>query len=187
MDKLAKRAGVAALILFATAGSALAWGLGRFASNLDRRDRPLLRMDAALKQPKAQVFAAMAASPPPALETAPAPLALGAAVVAKPDLASAFGKALGAAVPRSAPRGKSRAMSADRAPDRAEADDAAPRPDDLLDFGPDASEREAKLSERDARAFRVRQPGGAEQAHKLVDSRGERVTFETDLAKPGDH
>ena len=180
MDMLAQRAGVAALILLATAGSAFAWGLGRFASSVDRPDTPRLRMDAALKQPKASLFAAMAT---------PRPLVLDAvAPETKPDLATAFGKALGTPQPKAARRPKTADIPAGNAVSARDRDDSAePRPDDLLDFGPDASDREAKLADRSAKAFSVRQPGGAEQEHKLVSARGERVTFETDLAKPGDY
>lgn len=180
MDMLAQRAGVATLILLATAGSAFAWGLGRTASSIDRAHTPQLRMEAALKKPKASLFAAMAAPKPLALEAA--------APAAQPDLARAFGKALGAPNPKPARRAKSPDTPAATAVITAEREDSPePRADDMLDLGPDASDREAKLADRGARAFSVRQPGGAEQEHKLVSSRGELVTFETDLAKPGDH
>jgi len=177
MDKLARRAGVAALIVLAAAGSAFAWGLGRFASSIDR-DTPRLRMDAALKQPKAPVFAAMAATPPPSLEDA---------LIAKPELATAMGKALGTPAPKPMAPAKKPPISQANPGMADEREAMEPRPDDLLDFGPGAGEREAKLAERGAKAFSVRQPGGPEQEHRLVDGRAERVTFETDLAKPGDH
>ncbi len=178
MDKLAKRAGVAALIVLATAGSAFAWGLGRFAGSIDRADTPRLRMETALKQPKAPVFAAMATPPPPSLE---------AALAATPEVANAVGKALVTPVPKASAPSKRSDISAKPAVLAAGQDAVEARPDDLLDFGPGAAEREAKLAERGARAFSVRQPGGAQQEHKLIDGRGDRVTFETDLAKPGDH
>jgi hypothetical protein len=55
---------------------------------------------------------------------------------------------------------------------------------DTLELGFAASERNAKLNDRDSKAFDVRQNGGAEPEHKDKQPR-ERVSFVTDLGGPG--
>jgi len=178
MDKLVKRAGVAMLVVLATLGSAFAWGLARHASAIGRSGPPRLRMDAALKRPTAPLFAAV---------SKPAAVAIEAANAPKAEPPRPSGRAVGATAKKPAQR----LRSPDLVPDPSGVPDdlelLPPPPDDLLDFGPGGRDREAKLSERGAKAFSVRQPGGAAQEHKLVSDRGERVTFETDLARPGDH
>lgn len=174
MDKLAKRAGVTALVMLVTAGSAFAWGLARFASSVDTEPAPRLKLDASLKLPKAPVFAAVA-TPTPELLALAAP---------GPSLAAAVEKSLGAS---KKPAARAKTALAVREPPEVAAEREAPRADDLLDFGPDVSDREAKLAERGAKAFSVRQPGGAAEEHRAGKGSGEHVIFETDLAKPGDH
>jgi hypothetical protein len=170
MDTLAKRAGVATLVMVATVGSAFALGLGRLAL----RDTPVLKLEAALKVPESGFLAAMTPSKAPPSDPE----------ARKPGLAPASGKALGTAPKRPTAPPKAVQMT-EAATVRSEPE--LPLADDLLDFGPGANDREAKLSGRGAKAFTVRQPGGVEELHPAVKDSGERVTFETDLGRPGDH
>ena len=174
MDKLVNRAGVAMLVLIATAGSAFAWGLARYAASVDSPEPPTLKLTAALKAPRVSLAAPLAQTP--AVQPLPP---------VERDLGRAFSRALGPAQKKSGQRLKTPDLVPEQPGDAPEIEPS--RSDDLLDFGPGGNEREAKLGEREAKAFRVRQPGGAEAQHKVVKESGERVTFETDLGKPGDH
>lgn len=180
MDKLAKRAGVAMLVVLATAGSAFAWGLVRFASTVDA-ETPRLRLDAALRA-SALPLAAVAKPAPEAHAAAERLSKLATALNPRGEKAKKPPAKIAAPTETtpSAPARTSVAAAAPREPD-------LPRAEDLLDFGPGANEREAKLAERDAKAFNIRQLGGAEDQHRILKDSGERVTFETDLGRPGDH
>ena len=135
MDKLVKRAGVAVLIVAAAAGSAFALGLIRYAGALHATPAAPAPVAATQTAPvaNAQPPYAAALSPQPAL-----------AAVGKAPAAAAKKPAFSPKIVDSSP--------ADEAPE--------PRADDLLDFGPGADEREAKLADRGAKAFGVRQLGG---------------------------
>jgi hypothetical protein len=171
MDKLAKRAGVGMLIVIAATGSAFALGLVRSASSLDT-DRAVLKLS------KAPLPAIRAVAPPRPLDE-PVPLA-----ALKPDLPSAFAKALGATPKAPAPR--PRAAVAVKPALMEEREPASPPADDMLNLDFGADEREAKLADRGPKAFGVHQLGGAEEQRK-ERSGGVRVTFETDLARPEPH
>ena len=179
MDKLAKRAGVATLIMLACAGSAFAFGLYRMASSMESHATPSAaqpRVAAALTMPDIP--------PPPALDDLPPEVAKPTSARAivdatKQDLASAFGAALGVDPSKHRAQGTnvpaaSPAAAAGPAPDN---DDSA-----LLDLGARA-ERENKLADRDAKSASVRQTGGASQQRK-VDKHGEQIAFDVDLTKP---
>lgn len=179
MDKLAQRAGVSALVLIASAGAALVFGMYRMALSLDPAPLSAAPATAMLKLP--EVTVAPAAPAPVALVAAPAPAPAPApaAPPSKPepaqatDLASAFGAALGAH-----PKPKTPAAAP-----AAEAD-TTPRGADDLDLGFKSPARDTSFNERGARAFAVRQTGGAEPARKVDKSPGERLSFETDLGSP---
>lgn len=181
MDKLAQRAGVSALVLIASAGAALAFGMYRMALSLDPaplgKDTPA-PVAAVLKLPEVTVAPA---EPLPVVVAAPAPPPAAAAPPSKPepapaaDLASAFGAALQA---HSKPKMAAAAPVA--APD-------APSVADDLDLGFKSEARDTNFNERGSRAFAIRQTGGAEQTRKSDKAAGERISFETDLGSPDAH
>jgi hypothetical protein len=185
MDKLAQRAGVAALVLIASAGTALAYGMYRMALSLEpatrEGDRPAPAV-ALLKLP--DEFGVTPVPPTPvAAPVAPATPAAAPALARPPaapatDLASAVGAALGAK-----PRMKTATLLAPQpAPTRVVADEASAS--DELDLGFKSPARETRFNERGARAFAVHQTGGAEQQRKAEKAPGERISFETDLGSP---
>jgi hypothetical protein len=170
MDKLAKRAGVAMLVVVAAAGSAFAMGLARFASSVET--------ERIAGTPHLQAF--RAPPPPPS----PAPAVEPARRVEEIQVAAPTGRPSPAAVARApARRGPPTPVAVlEPAPASEDSAEDAPAPDMLdLDFG--AHDREAKLVERSADAFEARQVGGAEEKHRRVIA-GQRVVFETDLASP---
>jgi len=178
MDKLAKRAGVAALIVVAAAGSAFALGMARYASSLETSgvgDTP--RLVAALRLP----------APAPPAAVAPPTLVLPLVVEIPKQAAGAPQRLEAAPLPQKQAPPKKLALRATAVP-ASEGRDLTPEPvaDDMLNLDFGGNEREAKLAERGPHAFGARQLGGAEEKHHRVIP-GERVTFETDLAKPGDH
>jgi hypothetical protein len=176
MDKLAKRAGVTALVLIASAGSALAFGLFQMASSLDRAS-------ADGKQTPLPVVAAIRA---PDLPVVPieidVPLVAPAEPVAAPKQATRSAKSNGSLVNRPKPAlAPMRVAAATPQPEP-----AAPRSDTALD-GLDVSlgveARERGLDDRGSKAFAIRQMGGVERLRRAA-SGGERITFETDLGRP---
>jgi hypothetical protein len=182
MDKLAQRAGVTALVLIASAGSALAYGMYRMALSLEpathqgKLPAPAVAM---LKLPELSV---QAVSPAPAAAPLVAPAPPAAAAAAPPptrpatDLPGAFGAALGT---------KPRASTA-APPKPSPASDAAndATASEELNLGFKSPARDASFNERGSRAFAVRQTGGAEQQRKAPKAPGDRISFETDLGSP---
>ena len=179
MDKLAKRAGVAALVLIASAGSALAFGLYRMASSLEassgQNENPQLA--AAIRLPQAPLARAPIVAAPEPAAAAPAPAKPDEAAkpgpAPKADLASAFGAALGVDPKRAA-------RTATGEPHAENASDTPKAPDMLTLSG---ATRDVKLGDREAKSVGVRQTGGAEQQRKADKTAGERISFETDLGQ----
>jgi len=169
MDKFAKRGAIAAVSLIVISGLLGAVGLYRVSSKLEQN----LKLGGAPPQ-----LAAALAFPAPAVEVTLSPALPKEAVSAAkpPDLASAFGAALGVDPSKVASRAAAPASSAATAQHRAGSSET-------LELGFAASERNAKLGNRDAKAFDVRQNGGSQPERK--EQPRERVSFETDLARPG--
>jgi hypothetical protein len=168
MDKLAKRAGVAMLVV-AAAGSAFALGLARFASSVEtERVAATPHVAAARRMPDPM--------PAPAVET-PKPVEVPVVVVMARPAVPAEPQKAAALAPKKIPARPS------PAPERAPIAAREPPADDMLDLDFGAHSREAQLADRGPNAFGVRQLGGAEEKHRRLIP-GERVTFETDLASP---
>ena len=167
MDKLAKRAAVAVVVSAAVAGSALSYGLYRTAQSFETRVRmgkSVPAFEATIQLPDASLMAPLAA-PEPAEPSPESP-------VAKPDLASAFGSALGIDPAKVAARS---------APPEAQPN--APQSAGLQ-LGFTTPARETKLGERDAKSLEIRQTGGSDRQRKVEKTEGERISFEMDLAQP---
>jgi hypothetical protein len=169
MDEFAKRGAIAAVSLIVVAGLGVGIGVYRARAKLEHASKlasasPALA--AALTFPVP--VAAADTAPPPTPQVASA---------AKPDLASAFGAALGIDPSKVATHSAAPAASAAGAPQRAGSSDT-------LELGFAASDRNAKLNDRDSKAFDVRPSGGTEPEHKDKQPR-ERVSFVTDLGGPG--
>ena len=172
MDKLAKRVGVAALVLIASAASAVAFGLYRMATSLESStpagdSRP--RLAAALKLPETPEPVAAAPAEPPKPADAPAIVE-----AAKQDLASAFGSALGVDPDKHAARVAAAEAHAP-APSTIPATPAA----DNLNLGA-LPARDGKLGDREAKSASIHQTGGVEQQRKPTKSQ-EHLSFETEL------
>lgn len=177
MDMLAKRAGVTALVLIVSAGTALGFGLFQMASSLDERaahDGPGHApppVVAAIQVPDVIITTFEGATPLPEKSDA-----------AKAKLARAPQAAQGTLVNRPKPSvAPMRVAAAAPAP----AAEEAPKGTTLdgLDVGLGMKARDRGLDDRGSKAFAIRQMGGAEQLRK-PSMGGERITFETDLGRP---
>ena len=173
MDKLAKRAGVTALVLIASAGTALGLGLYRMASSLDEASAR-------------------------GGQTAPPPVALAITI---PDVVITTFEGetplVTAAKPTTASQRSAKSTLVNRpkatvapmrvaAPEKAlVAEVEAPKGTTLdgLDVSLGMKARDRGLDDRGSKAFAIRQMGGAEQLRKPAMG-GERITFETDLGRP---
>lgn len=176
MDKLAKRAGVTALVLIASAGTALGFGLLRMASSLDRADVSGGKHEppdlvAAIQLPDAVVTTFEGETPlvtPPKAAVQPSRSAVktSAVLVNRPKRALAPLRV--AATPK---------------PSAAEAERPKEPVLDGLDVGLGLQASRRELDDRGSKAFAIRQLGGTEQLRKPRLG-GERITFETDLGRP---
>src|SRR5260221_4015732 len=163
MDEFAKRGAIAAVSLIVVAG--LGAGIGLY------RVRAKLEHDSTLASASPRLAAALTfPAPVVAADTAPPP-APQVASATKQDLASAFGAALGIDPSKVAAHSAAPAASAAGTPQRAGSSNT-------LELGFAASDRNAKLNDRDSKAFDVRQNGGAEPEHKDKQPRA-RVSFVT--------
>ena len=176
MDKLAKRAGVTALVLIASAGTALGFGLIKMASSLDTASGSGSQMAppravAAITLPDVVITTFEGETPlvaaPQAAAAAPSP------PTAKPSLAKRL-------QPAPTPL---RIATAVEAPTEAKAAELPSTTLDSLDVGLGTRERERGLDDHGSKAFSIRQTSGAEPLRKPT-SGGERITFETDLGRP---
>lgn len=179
MDKLAKRAGVTALVLIASAGSALTFGLFRMASSLDQAS---LNGD---KQAPPQVVAAIQL-PDAVITTFTGETPL----VAPPAAAGPNAQAAPRSVKTSAllvnrPRPTRAPLRVAAAPKPAHVEAKEPPMPvlDGLDVNLGMKARERSLDDRGSRAFTIRQLSGADPLRK-PSTGGERITFETDLGRP---
>ncbi len=175
MDKLAKRAGVATLVLIASAGAALAFSLLRMASSLDT---------SALTTGEAATVPVVAAIPIPDVVITTFEGETPQATAAKPTAVEPH-PALTQGVQQSRAKSALAPLRVAVAPPPAstEVQERAEPVLPGLDVDLGVAARERGLDDRGSKAFSVRQTGGAEELSKLRMG-GERVTFETDLSRP---